>query len=106
MRITMEAWIVNDYRHELEGHEISYRLLALDNTVIEERAVLAPLIAPDSSRCFDQAILDLPLTEDVYRIEGELRDKGGNIIARNTKILFPRINVAEVETAAHVNAGL
>lgn len=106
LRITMEAWVVNDYRHELEGHEISYRLLAPDGTVIEERAVLAPLITPDSSRCFDQAVLDLPLTEDVYRIEGDLRDKKGNIIARNTKILFPRINEAEVETAAHVNAGL
>ncbi|GEN33495.1 glycoside hydrolase family 2 protein [Aneurinibacillus danicus] len=106
LRVTMEAWVVNDYRRELEGHEIAYRLLAPDGTVVEERAVLAPLIEPDSSRCFDQAVLDLPLTDDVYRIEGELRDRGGNVVARNAKILFPRSNEADLETAAHVGAGL
>lgn len=106
LRVTMEAWVVNDYRHELEGHEIHYRLLAPDGTVVEERAVLAPLLAADSSRCFDKTELELPLTDDVYRIEGKLRDREGRVVFHNTKILFPRINEAEVETAAHVNAGL
>jgi beta-mannosidase len=106
LRVTMEAWVVNDHRFELEGHEIMYRLFAPDGTVIEERAVLAPIIEADSTRCFDQAILNVPVSDGMYRIEGELRDLSGQVIASNTKILFPCSSEAEVETAAHVKAGL
>lgn len=106
VRVTMEAWVVNDEYREYEGCEIAYRLLNEEGSVLEERIVLAPLIAEDSARCFDHAALTLPATNSTYRIEGVLRDRDGRIMARNEYVLHARGEAADMETAAHVKAGL
>jgi beta-mannosidase len=105
-RLTMEAWIVNDFRTELEGHEVSYRLLDENGTVVEERIVLAPVIEEDSSRCFDRASIEVPAHHRILKIEGELRDQNGSIVAHNDKVIFPKRSENEIETAARAKVGL
>lgn len=106
VQVTMEAWVVNDEYREYEGLEIAYRLLDMDGAVLEERIVLAPLIGEDSVRCFDRAVLTLPASGEVYRLEGVLRDRDGCVMAHNDCVLHLHGKAEEIETAADVKAGL
>jgi beta-mannosidase len=104
--VRVEAWLVNDFHQTMEGQEISYRLIAQDGTVVEERKVLVPLIAEDSAACMDVVELKIPVHYGTMRVEGELKRLDGTLVTRNDKLIRTPLDSESVVTALKANVGL